>query len=187
MKNKKLATLIVIINIVVIAIIYKIVTKNTNILNKRQIIKEMTVSEYDNSITELNKSHEDYATQVQENKKKIAQAISNENVATSENATVEEMVKNIGRILQARTSDATATEDNITAGKTAYVNGELITGTSVGTSVQRITYFVLHYNEGRFIFTLDNDNATISIGWASGGTGNNTSNKVTDIKTEIIN
>ena len=103
---------------------------------------------------------------------------------TADAATFGESIKGI---VKEATKDATATADNITAGKTAYVNGELITGTSVGTSVQRITYFVLHYNEGRFIFTLDNDNATISIGWASGGTGNNTSNKVTDIKTEIIN
>ena len=128
MRNKKIVTCFIIINIIIIVIIYALINKKVNITKENKIIKEMNTSEYDSQITELNKSHEDYAMQVQANKKKLAQAISNEKVATSENATIDEMVTNIGKILQARTSDATATAEDIADGKTAYVGGKLLTG-----------------------------------------------------------
>ena len=140
MRNKKIVTCFIIINIIIIVIIYALINKKVNITKENKIIKEMNTSEYDSQITELNKSHEDYAMQVQANKKKLAQAISNEKVATSENATVDEMVTNIGRILQARTSDATATAEDIAKGKTAWVNGTEIIGTSTKYERQTSNY-----------------------------------------------
>ena len=144
MRNKKIVTCFIIINIIIIVIIYALINKKVNITKENKIIKEMNTSEYDSQITELNKSHEDYAMQAQANKKKLAQAISNEKVATSENATIDEMVTNIGKILQARTSDATATEDNITEGKTAYVNGKLIIGNGKDNNE--------YYNKGKDLY-----------------------------------
>ena len=69
-----------------------------------------------------------YMNYIQTCKTKIATALTNEGVATSDQAKLETMAENISKVLQARTNKATATADNITQGKTAWVNGKLITG-----------------------------------------------------------
>ena len=99
MRNKKIIVFLIITNIILIGIICSLVRKSANVIRKETIIiKEMSEIEYDNSITELNKSHEDYAIQVQENKRKIAIAITNQGINTSADATIDTMVNNIGKI-----------------------------------------------------------------------------------------
>ena len=143
MKKKQKILLIIILLLWLILIICNIKDSNY-VIREKQIIKEMTEGEYESEITQLNKSHKEYALQVEKNKQKLATAISNQKVTTSEDATIDEMVTNIGKILQVGTSDANATADNITAGKTAYVNGELITGTGVDND----SYYNQGYTQG---------------------------------------
>lgn len=133
MKSKK-TVFLVIINLFVIGIICSFVTGKGNIISGKQIIKDMSETEYESQITQLNKSHEDYANTVNEYKFKIAEAITNQKVDTVETATADEVVTNIGEILKARTSDATATAEDIAIDKTAYVNGELINGAAIISS-----------------------------------------------------
>ena len=167
-KYKNIIILLTITNLIFMAIICNIINKNGSIITEKQVIKEMTEGEYESQITELNKSHADYALQVQENKKKLATAISNQNVTTSENASIDEMVTNIEKILQNSTSDATATEEDIVEGKTAYVNGQLLIGERAVSNncdyeiILKITHSVFSYNTPGDVKTIS-ENVTITI------------------------
>ena len=132
MNKNKIITWLIIISLLLIGMH---LNSNIDILinNEKQIIKEMTQSENEanlqTQIDTLNLSHNQYATNVENYKKAIAEAITNEGITTLVTDSQETVVANIGKIFTTRTSDATATADNISKGKTAYVNGELIVGT----------------------------------------------------------
>ena len=168
MKSKRVTILSIITNIILITMFCRFISINGNIVKEKQIIKEMSegtqVTELNNQINALNTEHTEYMNYIQTCKSQLATALTNEGVTTSNEATLETMAENISKVLQVRTKDATATSEDIIEGKTAYVNGELITGTK---SASTQNYYVTEMNMGsggdhicHIVYDISNSNFT---------------------------
>ena len=138
MKNQKGITLVVLVVTIVVLIILTGISINLvlgdngiiTIAKKARENTELAKIEEEKELNELYAQLEtgenssdgtiyDSVAKLTEFKRKIAQGITNEGVSTSEDATAEIMVENIGKILQVRTADATASVGDIVKGKTA--------------------------------------------------------------------
>ena len=137
----------IIILIILAGISINLLMGDNGIITKAQQAKENTLLAQEEEAKQLNQLYVDLENLVgsdSENveassilkliefKKAIAQAIEEAGgVKTQEDATKEIMSENIKGIVNEVTKTATATADNISKGKTAWVNGNMITGTGV--------------------------------------------------------
>ena len=104
MKNKKILIILIIVTLV---LSMQLVLSKNKIMNiSKKTIKEMSSTtqetELNNQINTLNAEHTEYMNYIQACKIKIATAITNQGVYTSENDTVEIMISNIEKILQTK-------------------------------------------------------------------------------------
>lgn len=97
MKNKRIAVLLI-INVILVGIICNLLKGKVNIIKEKQLIKEMTETEYDSQITELNKSHTNYAEYIETCKETIANAITDMGIETESTDTIDTMANNIRNI-----------------------------------------------------------------------------------------
>lgn len=179
MKNKNIIKVSIVSNIVLMIIILNALIGDKSIIKEKQIIKEMTQSENESNLQtqldNLNTAQEEYANNVQIYKKQIADAITNEGVATSQNDTGAVMATNIGKILSTKTT-ATATAEDIKQGKTAWVNGQLINGTASNPGIMSLVTKSYKLRNTTIIeYTFEQDYRTIMVSASScrpNGTGN---------------
>ena len=144
MKGKKIITIWIIINILLIGIIYNFIKKDY-LNNEKIIIKAMTDEEYEGNITSLNQSHMNYANYVEASKTKIASAITDMGVNTSNDASPETMSSNIRSI--ARNASSISYDNTDTGLISTNVQGAVDElNDSLGEQIKRIVLISVSFD-----------------------------------------
>ena len=155
-KTRKLVLGIILVLLMIITLLIGISIGNKNIIQKQlEKTQKLTATSDENSYI----TTEDHLAEVNASFSKLTEfksAIANYiieagGVAPESTANTTTFGNSIKNIVTEVTKDATATSADITTGKTAYVNGNKITGTSSGS--------------GNITFTLVADSGSTGGGW----------------------
>ena len=98
MRGKKIITILIIINILLIGVICNFIKKDY-LNNDRIILKTMTETGNESQIETLNQSHQSYKEYIDASKKQLATAITNKGVETTSDSTLEIMTANVNKIV----------------------------------------------------------------------------------------
>lgn len=102
MKNTHKNIVIIALILIIIVLTIQLNSTKNEIINNKKIIKAMSSSiqetELNEQINALNIEHTDYMNYIQECKTKIATALTNQGIETSNQETLEIMAENIGKI-----------------------------------------------------------------------------------------
>ncbi len=147
MKKQKGITLVSLVITIIISIILAGISLNVTIgdggiITKAQQAKEnirlaqeeeqknlnVLYSHLDGIYEEADSSSQEAIAKLIKFKKIIAEAITLQGVPTADTDEAEIMASHIGKIIKEKTKNATATPSDILKGKTAWVNGEMMTG-----------------------------------------------------------
>ena len=183
LKNKGGITLVALVITIIILIILATVTINVlsgdnGLVKQAQLAKDLSSNTTESEFYGMNSLFDEYVNMMSEDanidedesgildnfKKLIASAITNAGVKTSETDSVDIMVENIGKILEEKTKDATATPENISKGKTAWVRGQKITGNGEDYNNAYNSGYVEGYNNGQQERNIKQYSMTFSIG-----------------------